>query len=88
MKKINLIFSLITVMMFFFETAQPQPLVVEGKFSTDTLIHPFSGLNKYYSLKLDGNVILHSDTSLIRIISIDHYSNRYLLFETYPLIAQ
>jgi len=64
-----------------------QTIQINTMFSNDSIIFPFSGYSQIYSLKINGSVELHSDTSLLRVIMIDQYGNSYLAFEAYPLIT-
>ena len=38
-------------------------------------------------MAISGEVTLHSDTSLVRIILVDDNYNEYLIYETYPILA-
>ncbi len=38
-------------------------------------------------LAFSGNITLHSDTSLVRIVLLDNNHNEYLIYETYPILS-
>jgi hypothetical protein len=84
--EIKKIFVIITIVLLA-TTSLGQTISVYGNFVKDTLINPFNGYDKAYSLKINGTIKLATDSSLIRVILIDQYSNHYLLYEAYPLIT-
>ena len=56
-------------------------------FHQSAQIDPFNDEGPISGLVITGNVELNSDSSLIRVILIDDRSNEYLVFESYPLLA-
>jgi C1A family cysteine protease len=60
---------------------------INHNFTGDSTIYPFSGINSISGLAVTGEVILNSDTSLVRIILVDNQYNEYLVHEIYPLLA-
>ena len=38
-------------------------------------------------LAITGDISLYSDSSLVRLILVDHEDNEYLIYETYPILA-
>ncbi len=64
-----------------------QQIPINQTFSADTAIKPFSGNVSLYSIKLNCQVELLSDSSLVRVVMIDTSSNHYLVYESYPLIT-
>jgi hypothetical protein len=38
-------------------------------------------------LAISGDISLHADSSLVRLILVDHQGNEYLVYETYPILA-
>jgi hypothetical protein len=67
--------------------AKSQVIVLNQSFSSDTLIAPFPCKTPAYGMKLSGNVVLLTDSSLVRVVLIDAYDNHLLLYEAYPLIT-
>ncbi|MCX6244312.1 MAG: hypothetical protein NTU98_06350 [Bacteroidetes bacterium] len=63
-----------------------QEIVINQTFSSDTIISPFESGTTVYSIKVTGSITLISDSSLARIIVVDHAGNHFLLYEAYPLI--
>jgi hypothetical protein len=59
---------------------------VNQTFSTDTTFNPFPGPEVMYSLKITGNVEMHSLSSLIRVI-VSTDKGEFMIFEIYPLIS-
>jgi hypothetical protein len=63
------------------------------RISLDTIIHdnthlfPFHTENTISGLALSGEITLHSNTSLVRIVLMDKNYDEYLIFETYPMLA-
>lgn len=49
--------------------------------------HPFVEKEKISALSISADVNLKSDSSLIRVILVDNANNEYLVYETYPLLA-
>jgi len=67
--------------------AQTQSITVDTTITADCEFYPFSSSGPIYGLSLTGSVNLASDTSLIRVVLIDTLFNEYLVYESYPLIA-
>ncbi|MCK9219852.1 MAG: hypothetical protein M0P47_07370 [Bacteroidales bacterium] len=86
MEKVTFIFTF-WFMIGLFLTTTAQIIPINKTFSSDTTIRPFCSNNPVYSMKMSGSVQLLSDSSLVRVVLIDNYSNHYLVYETYPLIA-
>lgn len=82
---ITFCFSILFVLTVFHASAQN--IRINQTFTQDTTFNPFNGLSQTYSMKVSGNVQLFSDSSLVRIVMIDRNGNRFLVFETYPLIT-
>jgi len=59
----------------------------------DTTIHensrfePFASQMAISGLAFSGEIKLHSDTSLVRIILEDNDYNEYLIYEAYPILS-
>ena len=60
---------------------------VDTTINNNTHLFPFFTENTISGLALSGEITLHSDTSLVRIILIDNNYNEYLIYETYPILA-
>jgi len=64
-----------------------QTIQINTDLTRDTIIYPFNGIDKIFSLKINGTIRLLSDTSLVRIIVIDQTGNQFFAYEAYPLIS-
>lgn len=62
-------------------------ITINQTFSYYTEITPFNGINNASSITMSGNVVLNSDTSLVRIVMIDNIGEEYMLFESYSMIV-
>jgi len=51
-------------------------------------LHPFTDHKKISGLTICGDIELHSDSSLVRVILIDDQLNEYLIYEAYPLLTE
>lgn len=68
--------------------SQFQSISIDTTITADCEFDPFDSLGAIYGLKVSGSVTLSSDTSLIRIVLYDSLFNEYLIYESYPLIAE
>ncbi len=55
--------------------------------NNNTHLFPFDTKYTVSGLALSGEITLHSDTSLVRIILMDNNYDEYLIYETYPILA-
>lgn len=62
-------------------------IAIDTTLTGDGELYPFQAGDTIYSLKLNGEVILPSDTSLVRVILTGDNGIELLVYETYPLIA-
>ncbi len=53
----------------------------------NTQLEPFNTQMIIRGLAFSGDITLHSDTSLVRIILMDSNYNEYLIYETYPILS-
>ena len=53
----------------------------------NTQLEPFNSQMIISGLAFSGDITLHSDTSLVRIILMDSNYNEYLIYETYPILS-
>jgi Leucine-rich repeat (LRR) protein len=60
---------------------------VDTTFTGETHIEPFIPSRIINGLVFSGDIVLHSDSSLVRLILIDVHSNEYLIYEAYPILA-
>ncbi len=60
---------------------------VDTTIVNNTNLFPFHNVNTISGLTLSGEITLHADTSLVRIILMDNNYNEYLISETYPMLA-
>ena len=82
----------ITLIVIIFAVVLPnslftQTLNVDNTFENNTEIFPLGSTGTIYGLRLNGNVNLHSDTSLVRLILTDNLFNEYLVYEAYKYIC-
>ena len=68
--------------------AQTQSIIVDTTITAGCEFYPFSSSDPIYGLTITGSVNLSSDTSLIRVVLYDSLFNEYLVYESYPLIAE
>ncbi|MBW6459419.1 MAG: T9SS type A sorting domain-containing protein [Bacteroidales bacterium] len=64
-----------------------QTIQIDSTFTSYGEIFPFQGIETITGLTANGNVNLHHDTSLVRIILEDEYGYQYMVFEAYRLIC-
>lgn len=64
-----------------------QTISIDTTFTTDGVIYPFSQGDTSYGIKMSGDIVLNSDTSLVRVIFTDSDSTEYMVYEAYPLIS-
>ncbi|MDT8393865.1 MAG: C1 family peptidase [Bacteroidales bacterium] len=64
-----------------------QTITLDSTFSSSTEIYPFNQSDTIYGLGVSGNIVLNSDTSLVRLVFVDSDYNEYLLYEAYPYIC-
>lgn len=60
---------------------------VNGIYTSDAVIYPFTPGNPIYGLNFSGHVELNGETSLIRIILLAQDGQKFMLYEAYPLIT-
>jgi papain like protease/type IX secretion system substrate protein len=94
MKKIirintKILFIFFGIYMFFNTTTVAQTITVNSTYTQTNEIYPFGSTGTVYGLRINGNFEFsnNSDTSLIRVILVDSDFNEYLVFESYPYIA-
>jgi hypothetical protein len=58
-----------------------QTLNKSTQLDVSDLITPISGL------AITADISLHSDSSLVRLVLVDHHGDQYLIYETYPILA-
>jgi hypothetical protein len=65
-----------------------QEIQINANFTSDTVLFPFEHIDIISSMKMEGNVYLHHDTSLVRVILKDKTGYQYMIMEAYPLINE
>ncbi len=60
---------------------------IDSTINENTLIKPFGSEMTISGLAFSGEISLHSDSSLVRIILMDNSYNEYLVYETYPILS-
>ncbi len=87
---INIIANSLLLTLFltiFITHLSAQTITINTTYSENTEIYPFGTAGQAYGLKINGNIELDSDTSLVRIILLDSLFNEYLVYEAYPYIC-
>ena len=64
-----------------------QEIEIDLTFTSDTVIFPFEYIDTISELNMEGELSLHSDTSLVRVILEDDSGVQYMILEAYPLIC-
>ncbi len=57
-------------------------------FTSDTTLFPFERIDRISSLTVEGEVHLHHETSMVRLIMEDISGYQYMILEAYPLICE
>jgi len=86
MKNFIIFTVIISLILLVNKSAFSEEIDVNQTFSTDTTFNPFPGPEVMYSLKITGNVEMHSLRSLIRVI-VSTDKGEFMVFETYPLVS-
>jgi len=60
---------------------------VDTTINDNTLIEPFGSAMTISGLAFSGEIGLHSDSSLVRMILMDDSYNEYLVYEAYPILS-
>ena len=86
MKNILTICLLVIMSYSLFSQNYDNFIQLNGEVSQDTTIYPFNG-NIMTNIGISGDVLLNSDTSFLRILVDDAIGNKYMVFETYIMLA-
>ncbi len=62
-------------------------IAVDRTISNDTQLEPFAPQLTISGLAFSGDIILFSDSSLVRLILTDNKYNEYLIYEIYPVLS-
>jgi len=62
-------------------------MVVDTILTEDAQLEIFKSHVTISGLAFSGDLVLHADSSLIRMILVDERSNEYLIYEAYPILA-
>ena len=81
------IFLIIVILACINPVVQSQTILIDTTFTTDGEIYPFSQNDTAYGVRMSGDIVLNSDTSLVRVIFSDKNYNEYMVYEAYPLIS-
>ena len=79
--------SIIVILACINPAVQSQTILIDTTFTTDGEIYPFSQNDTAYGIRMSGDIVLNSDTSLVRVIFSDTNYNEYMVYEAYPLIS-
>jgi hypothetical protein len=66
--------------------ASEKEITIDSTFFESTEIFPFTEIQTITGLRFSGDIILHHDTSLVRLIYVDNDGNEFMIYEAYPLI--
>ena len=72
---------------FALQNENSQRIPADTIISEDAHLEPFTSQLAISGLAISGEIVLHSDSSLVRLILMDNYYNEYLIFETYPILS-
>lgn len=77
------------MVLFFVNTlsVNSQSIEIYQTFTSDAEIQPFTPEDTIYGITVSGSVNLKSDTSLVRIILSDINGTKWMIYESYSLIA-
>ncbi len=64
-----------------------QRIAIDTTINDNTRLEPFTSQMTISGLVFSGEITLHSDSSLVRIVLIDQSYNEYLIYETYPILS-
>ncbi len=64
-----------------------QRIEINETFTENSQRKPFISASPVSGVVISGDIQLHSDSSLVRVILRDHNNNEYLVYEVYPLLA-
>jgi hypothetical protein len=85
-KIIKAIHLLIAILVTAFVSGQS--VTFNKQFSSDTIYNIDQNfLGKCSTAELNGSIVLHSDTSVVRIFLTDTKGNKWMMAEAYPLIS-
>ncbi len=93
LQKSLILFLLVPIMSYSHEPAFDMQNQISSRiqldtaFESSTILFPFNTKNSISRLAISGDIALHSDSSLVRIILMDNYNNEFLIYETYPILA-
>ncbi len=57
------------------------------RMNENTELDIFDSESPISGLAISGEISLHSDSSLVRLVLVDHKGSEYLIYETYPILA-
>ena len=91
-KKIGLTVLLLIPVLFYCQDTGAQEeenskISVASLFECDTQFSPFTKNLQISGLSISGDIVLNSDSSLVRLVLLDERFNEYLIFEAYPMLA-
>ncbi len=73
-------------LLYFSYSSKAQTIQIDSTLTTNTELYPFGSSGTTYGVSVSGNIILHSDTSMVRIILVDNQFNELMVYEAYKLI--
>lgn len=91
-KKIGLTVLFLIPVLFYCQDSGAQEeespsISVDSLFECDTHFLPFTNNLQISGLSISGDIVLNSDSSLVRLVLLDDRFNEYLIFEAYPILA-
>jgi len=75
-----------TILLIYSQSFSQNYIQIDETYVEDTTIRPFENIGNIFGLKINGNVYLNSDTSLVRVIFTDVSGENFLTYEIYPLL--
>ena len=62
-------------------------IAVGTTINDDTQLEPFTSQLTISGLAFSGEIVFHSDSSMVRIVLMDKNYNEYLIYETFPILS-
>lgn len=72
---------------FAIQNKTSQRISIDSTIKDHTHLEPFTSEKTICGLAFSGEITLHSDSSLVRIVLMDQNYNEYLIYEAYPILS-
>ncbi len=64
-----------------------QRIAIDTTINDNTSLEPFTSNMTISGMAFSGEIVFHSDSSLVRMVLMDNKYNEYLIYETYPILS-